>query len=272
MPLISVIIPARNAEAHVRAALESIENQTFRDFEVVVINDGSSDGTPEIVQSFVERDSRFRILTTMGIGVAAALNLGIRESTGEFIARMDADDISHNDRFDKQLEHLRSHPATSAVGTGYVAFGEADFAAKVITGTQRCKLALGAFNPIAHPTVMMRRAHVAEGEKCYDESIKYSQDYDLFTRLSRVGNIDNIPDHLLNYRVHSRQIGQAHRGEQLKFASSIRARALKEIFGFKPRNIALKIALMGVLAVRLGPASWKEVARAIRNEVRASSN
>src|SRR5439155_11608891 len=116
-PKISVVMPAYNAGAYLRDAVNSILDQTFRDFEFIIVNDGSSDDTALILQEYEKIDSRVRVFHQENQGMIAALNRGCRMARGKYIARMDADDISFPRRFEKQLEYIERHPQIGMLGT-----------------------------------------------------------------------------------------------------------------------------------------------------------
>src|SRR5687768_15279009 len=116
-PAVSVVMPAYNAGAYLRDAVNSILEQTFRNFEFIIINDGSSDETASILQEFERVDSRMRVFHQENQGMIAALNRGCRAARGEYIARMDADDVSHVDRLERQLDYMIRRPHIGILGT-----------------------------------------------------------------------------------------------------------------------------------------------------------
>ena len=159
MPKISVVMPAYNAEKYIGEAIESILNQTFKDFEFIIINDGSVDHTKEIIQKY--NDSRIVLLENdKNRGIVLSLNKGLDAATGEYIARMDADDIALMNRLERQAEYLDEHKDIGVLGTGICIFGEKIKEQKRVftTNSEQLKAEL-IFNPcIAHPTVMIRKS------------------------------------------------------------------------------------------------------------------
>ena len=117
-PRISVLMPVYQAERYLEEAVESILAQSFDNFELLALDDGSTDASPDILEALARRDDRIRVRRTEHAGLVSQLNQGLAEARGEFIARMDADDVSHPARFERQLAYLDAHPDCVAVGTG----------------------------------------------------------------------------------------------------------------------------------------------------------
>ena len=206
MPNISVIMPAYNAEKYIREAIDSILAQTFTDFEFIIIDDGSKDYTTAIVQSY--SDSRIRFYQNeRNVGVAATLNRGLDLAQGEYIARMDADDISLPERFEKQKAYLDTYNKIAVCGTSVTMFCD-----KKVLGTrtlsatpQKMKENLFFSCGLAHPSVMMRSL-VIHDLGGYDLEFNGMEDYELWCRVSENYNIISLPDILLRYRIHDGQV------------------------------------------------------------------
>ncbi|MDM0108310.1 glycosyltransferase [Variovorax sp. J22R24] len=205
-PRVSVVIPTRNSEKYLREALDSILGQTFADFEVLIVDDSSSDGTLDIIRAYA--DSRVKILTGPGKGLAAALNLAIREARGEFIARMDADDIADTTRVGKQVAFLDEHPEVGVCGTLFQQFMHGDAIHYHMENVRYIDMMMGCY--IGHPTAMFRRELFAKHELFYDESMRFSEDYDLWSRAIRITRLANIPEVLLRYRRHNDSASIVH--------------------------------------------------------------
>ncbi len=212
VPTISVVMPVYNAGKYLAAAIESVLNQTFTAFELLLINDGSADGSLAVMQSFT--DSRIRILDNEGNkGLVYSLNSGITEAKGRYIARMDADDICLPERFQLQLDYLEKYPEIGLVA-GFITFINADGQDSGSWASDR-----EASNPqlirkymtkeccIAHPTVMGRAALF--GRYLYAANQKAIEDYDLWLRLLADGvRIDKLKTPVLLYRVHEQSVTQ----------------------------------------------------------------
>ncbi len=200
-PLLSVLLPCRDAAAYLPQTIRSMMLQTFRDFEVVAVNDGSTDGTGEILHGWAARDPRVRVIDRNGGGLAAALQVGAEACRGELIARVDADDFTHPRRFSEQLALLSARPRVAAVGTRvrYFPYEQVGWGARRyqrwLNGLSEPEsLARDVFVecPIAHPTLTIRRSAFAEvgGYRVNG----WPEDYDLMLRLHRAGaQLANVP-------------------------------------------------------------------------------
>src|SRR2546423_621530 len=209
-PPVSVYMPAFNVERYVADAVRSILTQTFADFELIVVDDGSTDRTPEIVRELARNDPRIKLLSRPNTGVSRASNEAIALARGEFLARMDSDDISMPDRLEKQVAYLRAHPDCVCVGANVLLVDQAAMPLFVMPevdfGHETIDSALMAGGwPIVQGACMYRRdAVVAVGG--YREDLSLHEDMDMFVRLAERGKLENLPDVLLQYRRHYRSI------------------------------------------------------------------
>jgi len=200
---VSVVMGVYNGEPFVGEAIESILNQTYTDFEFIVIDDGSTDSTWDTIQSYASRDKRVKaVKNESNIGLTRSLNKGIAMAGGEYIARQDADDISMPERFARQVEYLDRHPDTAVVGTIVeVIDGEGKHRRKMdlSISAESVRIELKERNPMVHGSVMMRKFDF-ENAGGYREFFRYTQDLDLWLRLSEKRNIANLPDRLYKLR------------------------------------------------------------------------
>lgn len=198
----SVILPAYNCPRYIGAALDSILEQTFQDFEVIVIDDGSTDETPEIIRSFT--DPRVQFLSQANIGLAATLNRGIGLARGRYIARQDQDDRSHPDRFARQVAYLEGNPTCGMVGTWAEIWRESAKTQRVHAhpaGDAELKFLLLLNNPFVHSSVMLQKAALERvGGYSIDPMRQPPEDYELWSRLARAYEVANIPELLHVYR------------------------------------------------------------------------
>lgn len=216
-PLISVVLPVYNAEKYVREAVESVLAQTFSNFELIVINDGSTDRSGSILRDLAAVDRRVVLVDRPNGGLVSALNEGIKLARAGLIARMDADDIVMPDRFAEQYRRMSDAPELGAIGS-FILIVDADGAIirqgdyPVSEGDVGSFLEVGC--PFAHPTVMMRKeAVVAAGG--YRKAFSHAEDYDLWLRIHELGYaLGNIPKPLLKYRVHDTNVSLVHREQQ----------------------------------------------------------
>ncbi|RTL60498.1 MAG: glycosyltransferase [Hyphomicrobiales bacterium] len=209
IPAISVLLPIRNGERFLGSALESIVSQSFTDLEIICIDDGSSDATPEMLRAFQERDTRIRVITLEGKGLVNALNIGLAEARSSFVARMDADDIAMPKRLESQYAHMIQNDDLLVLGTRTLWINEEGIELKpprFVKGRQEVAKALECKCVICHPTVLMRRIPIMEmgGYRCAYEC---AEDFDLWLRASERGSIDNLDFVGLKYRIHAANVG-----------------------------------------------------------------
>lgn len=219
-PKITVLMAVHNGGKFLREAINSILNQTYSDFDFLIVNDASTDDTLDIVNSY--RDNRIRLLHNQrNIGLAASLNLGIDRARGEYIARMDCDDISLPKRLERQVKYLDSNPDICVCGTWAEVID--DQGAKVrdrpMPTGRALQLRLWLTSPVIHASAMIRRHQL--GNTRYDPSLACAQDFDLWFKLRKKCKLDNIPEVLLKYRVHHDNISQQRKVEQLKNSYTI---------------------------------------------------
>jgi len=256
-PRISVVMPVFNGEKYLKKAIESILNQTFLDFEFLIINDGSTDKSVEIIESY--NDPRIRLVhNEQNLGLIATLNRGLNLCKGEYIVRMDADDISLPSRLEKQVKFLDFNPDIAICGTLLKTFGNISSSIlKYPEKSESIKSALLFNCPIAHPSVMMKRSAIKG--LYYDSSYKHAEDYQLWTRASKYLKLFNIQEVLLLYRTHPKQVSQDHLAEQLLSSKKIMQNQLKNL-GIEPTEEELE--LHNQIAIREIQSSKEFVNRA----------
>ena len=223
-PTISVVMSVYNAEQTLADSINSIINQTYQNFEFIIIDDGSTDTSLEIITSFSMKDDRIHlIINERNLGVAASLNKGIKVARGKFIARMDADDISLPKRFESQISFLENHTEVGVLGTAINEKllshrGESRVRSFEQNNDQiqwrllfRCAL--------FHPTVMARR-HLFN-ENLYNPDYLVAQDYDLWTRLAPITEFANLPTPLLDLHIHQTSSSIIHKSLQKSNSTKI---------------------------------------------------
>ncbi len=208
MPAVSVLLPCYNAADTLHEALESLAGQTLRDFEVVAVDDGSRDGTARLLQAWAARDGRFRFIRQEHGGIIQALNAGLQACRAPYIARLDADDRSHPQRLELQVEHLDRHPETAVVGCLVEAFPEGEVRGgfqvylewlNSLVSDEEIRREFFVESPLAHPSVVFRREWV-ERAGGYQER-GWPEDYDLWLRLYLDGaRFAKVPRLLLQWR------------------------------------------------------------------------
>ena len=230
MPHLSIILPCYNAERYLAATMLSIGAQTYRDFEFVIVNDGSTDNSQQVLESFAKNDHRIKVISRPNTGYVKALREAIEKSTGRLIARMDADDIAKPDRLAKQVAFMEAHPEVVVLGGSYNLIDSEGRRLRTMnqptdhdTLVQQC---LGGTTPICHPLSMFRR-DVYERVGGYDESTCPAEDLDLWLRMSEVGQLACLPDVLLDYRLHAGSVSETKQAKQMEAIHSIVERAAR---------------------------------------------
>ena len=225
-PKITVLMPVHNGSMHIREAVESILTQTFDDFECLVIDDASSDDTVHIIRAL--NDPRIRIIESQErLYITGALNLGMSQAKGIYVARMDGDDVALPDRLRVQFDYLETHPDTGLCGGLASAFGSRQglcFRPPISHGEIQCYALFDS--PFIHPTVMLRREFFLRHNLMYDPNFQHCEDYELWTRAIRLFTSANLNHVVLHYRVHPGGVTQAAWSEMDANAARVAAREL----------------------------------------------
>ena len=203
-PTVAVLMPFRNAAAFIEEAVRSVLAQTWRDFELIAVDDGSTDDSLSIVTALADQDRRVRVLANTGEGIADALETARGRTKAPFLARMDADDIAAPDRLERQMRFLEEHPEVVAVGGDVVLIDADGNVARRMDypkGDEACRRFLTRGSPLCHPAVTLRAEAVARVGG-YRAAFEPAEDYDLWLRLTQIGAIDNLDTVVLAYRRH----------------------------------------------------------------------
>lgn len=233
MKLVSVLMPAYNAEKYIAQAIESILGQTFDDFEFIILNDCSKDRTEEIILSY--NDPRIVYLKNeQNLGVAVTLNNGLAAATGKYIARMDADDISLPERLEKQVAHLEANEDIAVLGTNVELFNENGTISTgwSATDSEQMKVDLLFACGLAHPSVMMRTEVIRELGG-YDVEFNGLEDYELWCRVLQKSKVAMLPDILLRYRIHGSQVTQNPSLRYRELYRALKTRQIRQL-GLEP--------------------------------------
>ncbi len=203
MPKVTVLMAVYNCEQYLREAVESILGQTFQDFDFLIINDGSTDSTREVILSY--DDPRIRLVDNeQNLGLTRSLNRGLELAQGEFIARQDGDDISEPERLSKQVTFLEAHPEVALLGTWYKkidAQGNLIGLRDLPCDSTQILWGILFFCPLIHSSIMLRKSPVLNQVGFYNESFSYAQDYELWSRISQHFPVGNLNEYLVRYRV-----------------------------------------------------------------------
>lgn len=202
-PKISVIIPAYNAEAFIGETLKSTLFQTYKDFEVVVVNDGSTDKTPQIVNEFAKNDKRIFLINKKNEGTASARNIGIEKARGELIAFLDSDDLWHCDKLAKQVSLLEKNSSLGIVSCLAVIINEEGKSQGLVSGRNlrgNCYRQMLEAGGISGGSIVLVPRHVFDRVGLFDSSVEPYEDWDMWVRISSKFDITTVPDILVGYR------------------------------------------------------------------------
>lgn len=231
-PLVSVIIPVHNGEKYLKEAIDSCLSQDYSPMEIIVVDDKSEDRTLEILNEYQKNNSILKVIPSeKQNGLGNVINIGIRNSTGKYIARMDADDIMCPGRIKKQVEYMEKNPNCVAVGGQIDIINEnSDNIGHRVYAQDDAHLKRNRFlfQPFAHPAVMLRRSTLDE-VGLYPENMWKTEDVKLFLTLSTKGDFANLPDTVLKYRMTFKTESQAKMVDHFKKTNEVRNWAIKNL-------------------------------------------
>lgn len=229
-PLVTVLMPVYNGAKFLREAIESILNQTFTNFELLIINDGSNDSSEEIILSY--EDSRIvYVKNEHNLKLIATLNKGLELAKGKYIARMDADDISVLSRLEKQVRFLEGNPAIGLLGSAFEIIGK-EIKNSYPVADDDIRLTMLFLNSFLHSSVLFRRELCLTNNLYFDKKYIHAEDYKLWTELMFKTKVSNLDEVLVKYRVHDNQISHIHSKEQIEGTQKIQKEYL-EAAGFE---------------------------------------
>ena len=228
MPKVSILLPTHQSGAHLRETLDSIWAQTYQDYELLAVDDASTDQTLEILRE--SADPRMRIIQGRNQGLAEALNLGITSAQGEYIARIDADDLMVPDRLEKQVRFMDAHQKVIVCGGWQQYFGLSTFLHAPPASAEQCRANLLFRCDLCHSTLMMRTSALIEHHLFYDPAYA-AEDFELWTRVLDVGDIANLPEVLGYYREDGKSITAAKKETLIRQNGEIVAASLERNLG-----------------------------------------
>lgn len=245
-PMISVIMSTYNEEKYIETSLKSLLNQTFKDFEIIIVDDASTDHTRQLIQGL--QDKRIHLISNEeNQGLTKNLNKALQYVTGKYIARMDGDDIAFPKRFEKQYQYMEKHPDTMLVSCYTKSFGDSDLVFALPDNSEVLKVRMLVRPVYAHPGFMMRRELIESGYR-YNEEYRTAQDYEFASRVAEKYKIGLVPEVLLLYRVHKKQISAKAGNQQFNNADRIRKRQLER------------------LGIQLSKTEWQDYQKLVKEE------
>lgn len=239
-PKVSVIMAVYNGAESLKDSVLSVLNQTYKNFEFVIVNDGSTDNAGVILQELAKGDNRIKIFNNIGnIGLTKSLNRGIRESVGEYIARLDCGDLCSLERLEKEVHFLDNNQDIGLVGSWMQIInveGKVIKEVKYPIEDKQIKKDLIKYNPFVHSSIMFRR-EVGAKVGFYSEDYYYSQDYNFYFKIFPFTKFANIPEFLVKYLRYPGSITETKNREQMRFANKARVYAIRQSYYGKFANI-----------------------------------
>ena len=257
-PLITIYMPVFNAAQFLDQSISSILNQTFSNFEFIIVDDASTDNSWKIIKSYAKKDKRIiAIKNKINLGVSLTSNIAISQSSGKFLARMDADDISFPDRLQKQIDFFKKNKSTVAIGGQCVVIDEFD---NVIgnknfpTKFNKIKDMIFWAVPLQQPSMMINLTKLPKNFTWYQPNQSSAEEINLMFRFMQYGQISNLSDNLLFYRHLNNSLSHKNPKATFKLTLKSRLNALK--LGFRPSFTAIVLNLMQLIVVGLIPNSF----------------
>jgi len=268
-PRVSVVMSVYNGERYLRESIDSILNQTFTDYELILVDDASADGTPHILDEYTDRRV-VRAVNPSNLGLAGSLNRGLAMARGSYIARQDADDISHRERLAAQVAYLDAHQEVGAV-TATVQWidgrGEPVKVWRQPTDGGAIQETLLVYCCLVHGSALYRREAALEIGG-YDAQLHTGQDYDFWLRMSEGWDLACLPEVLYEYRCHAGMVSRERHAEQARNADLARARAVRRrldwawlSLGIQPEGAPLRLRQMSRRRLAARYVSWSAGAR-----------
>ena len=255
-PLVSVVMPVYNAGDYLVAALDSILHQTYSNFEFIIVDDASTDSSWKILKAYAARHENMRIFrNTTNRGVSETVKRAINKAKGDYLARMDADDISVPQRLEKQVAYLQKHPKTVAVGGQCLLIDKKN----VITGKKTFPKSFEdiyrysfRFVPVQQPTLMIAKKRLPEHFEYYIDSMNTAEEVELFFKLFQYGKVENLGDVLLHYRLHEGNTSFLNIRQTFLLTLISRLKATYK-YGYTPRLSDAIITVLQTIIVLLLP-------------------
>lgn len=267
-PRVSVVMPVYNGARHLRTAVESIRNQTFSDFECIIIDDGSTDNTWDMLHAYASRDQRFRLIRNeQNLGITRSLNKGLQLARGAYIARQDADDVSLPERFARQVQYLDTHPQIGLLGTWFRRIAEDGHILDTRSLPSQpvvVRWALLFQNCFIHTSVMMRQS-ILKQVGPYAADRPYAEDYDLWSRMSFETHIANLPEVLVDKRLSTDRVSARYLPAQEETAMQVMRAAIGRLLAVElDRDMLRNLRKLAWREPCTDPRTVRQVAACIR--------
>lgn len=252
----TIILPVYNAERYLKQCIQSIVNQTYKDFELIVVDDASTDSTSQILKEFAKKDSRIQLhRNTANQGVAYTMNKAISFANGQYITIMNADDIMLPERLKLSIKFLKANPNYICTGTQVDLINNKDEVVghkEFPTSHEKIYNSMLTINPVQHSSMTINKDLLPEDFTFYNNNYRVSEDLDLLTRLQKYGKLHNLPETLIQYRIHDESLTQTFPRKMFNTAYKIRINAITR-HGYKPQFAELVKLHGGLILVNLLP-------------------
>ena len=244
--MISVVMSAFNEGRYLHQSIQSILDQTYQNFELIIVNDASTDNTGDILDEYSRQDSRIRVIhNRKNLRMAASVNKAVKLARAPYIARMDADDISLPRRFEKQIAYLEKHPRTVAIGSQCTTIDENGHA----TGEKTFPLSheeiydyIYRFVPVQQPSMMIAMHRLPKGFKLHNTVCRIGEEIELLFKLFQYGKVENQPQRLIKYRIHSKNTSFLNVKESFFNTFKFRFQAIYK-YGYRPSISGILVSL-----------------------------
>jgi glycosyltransferase involved in cell wall biosynthesis len=271
IPTVSVVMPVYNSAKYLPVAIESILNQTYKNFEFIIIDDGSTDASLKMIKDYARKDRCIRVKqNSSNLGICRTLNYGISLAKGRYIARMDGDDWSYPERLSKQVAFMKKHPDVVICGGGVEVSDEKLKLIKVRSyplSDRTARKNILKINPFAHPVTMYKREIFLKAG-WYNERLFTVEDYDLYFRLGDFGKFANLPDTLLKLRISDNSISRSNIARQTALNLFVRLKGVGE-YGYPWHFSDLFYFVLGLAGIIIIPLRYKfKLANVFRNMVK----
>lgn len=232
-PLVTVLIPVYNAAPWLDEALWSVRRQTWTTLDILVIDDGSTDGSAEIIARHAGADARLRVVSRGNLGLVATLNEGLGLARGTYLARFDADDRFEPECIERQVAAMETRPELVVLGVNIWSHRGLRWLGRGVHGETMTRLSLAFLNVVGHPGVMLRRSVLDQHGLRYDPAFYLAEDHDLWARLADIGTVDVLPETLLFYRPHAGALSQRNYARLLDVQRNITVRQFARWFDIR---------------------------------------
>ena len=258
-PLVSVVMPTYNAGSFLAASIDSILSQTYKNIEFIIVDDASNDKTPKVLRLYKKLDKRVKIITNkINLGVSRSANIAVSSAKGKFIARMDSDDISTPDRIKKQVDFLTKNKKVVLVGgqcdlidVNGIKTGEKTFP----TENVRIKSMIFANAPLQQPSLMVNKNLLPENFVWYDNDFSSAEELELIFKLFKVGEVRNLKDKILKYRIHGGNTSFANPKKTFYLTLKTRIKGIIK-YGYKPTLKGALSTIAQIIFMIVVPSKW----------------